>query len=48
MLQLDPESDFTAGGLPKVEVIEQMLEANITAEQRDEAWAKVQAETSGA
>jgi hypothetical protein len=44
ILQLDEATGFTTAGLPKVELLEEILETNISASQRDAAWAKVQAQ----
>lgn len=45
ILQLDPAKDYTNAGVPNVQAIELVLGTNINAKQRDEAWAKIQAET---
>ncbi len=39
---LDPEKDFTKDGSPKVDVIESLLEENISADMRDKAWEQFQ------
>ena len=47
---LDPAKDFGKNGKPNVEALEDLLDANITAAQRDEAWEifqKEQAEENG-
>jgi hypothetical protein len=47
---LDPAKDFGKNGKPNVEALEDLLDANITAAQRDEAWdvfQKEQAEENG-
>lgn len=48
ILQLDEATGFTTAGLPKVELLEEILETNISASQRDAAWAKIQAQTDPA
>jgi hypothetical protein len=47
---LDPAKDFGKNGKPNVDALEDLLDANITAAQRDEAWEiyqKEQAEENG-
>jgi hypothetical protein len=47
---LDPAKDFGKNGKPNVEALEDLLDANITAALRDEAWdvfQKEQAEENG-
>jgi hypothetical protein len=39
---LDPEKDFNKDGTPSVEVIESLLEVNISAALRDQAWEQFQ------
>jgi len=39
---LDPETDFTKDGSPKVEIIESLLEENISGDMRDKAWEQLQ------
>lgn len=41
---LDEEVDFTGSGAPSVEALEESLGFDVSASQRDEAWAKYQAE----
>jgi hypothetical protein len=44
---LDPAKDFGKNGKPNVEALEDLLDANITAAQRDEAWDVFQKEQAG-
>ena len=46
ILQLDEATGFTTAGLPKVELLEEILETNLSASQRDAAWAKIQAQST--
>ena len=41
---LDPEKDYGKSGKPNVDAIETMLEANISAALRDQAWEQVLAD----
>ena len=43
---LDPAKDFGKNGKPNVDAIEDLLDANITAAQRDEAWERFQKDQS--
>ncbi len=45
--QLDAQKDFK-DGVPNLKAIERVLKASVTAAQRDEAWAKVQADRKAA
>lgn len=45
---LDSEQDFGKSGKPNVDALEAVLDANITAEQRDKAWEIYQAELKDA
>ena len=38
---LDPETDYGKSGKPNVEAIETLLEANISADMRDQAWEEI-------
>lgn len=44
---LDPETDFTKDGSPKVDVIESLLEEDISADIRDKAWEQLQKDREG-
>jgi hypothetical protein len=39
---LDRDKDFTEGGKPEVKAIEALLDRNVTAAERDAAWAEYQ------
>lgn len=39
---LNPETDFGKSGKPNVDAIESVLEANISADMRDQAWEQFQ------
>jgi len=41
---LDPSKDYGKSGKPNVDAIETMLEANISADLRDQAWEQVLAD----
>ncbi len=43
---LDPAKDFGKNGKPNVDAIEDLLDANITAAQRDEAWERFRQDQS--
>jgi hypothetical protein len=43
---LDPKKDYGKNGVPDVKAIEKVLGVDITAEQRDNAWAQLEKETS--
>lgn len=43
---LDPAKDFGKNGKPNVEALEDLLDANVTASQRDEAWERYQKDQS--
>ena len=47
ILQLDPKKDYGKNGVPDVKAIEKILGVDITAQQRDLAWAELEKETSG-
>lgn len=41
--ELDPDSDFTANDVPKVDVLSEKLGFDVTAQQRDEAMSVIEA-----
>jgi hypothetical protein len=43
---LDPAKDYGKSGKPNVDAIETMLETNISADLRDQAWTQVLADRS--
>lgn len=45
--QLDEQKDFK-DGIPNLKAIERVLKAPVTAAQRDEVWAKIQADKKAA
>lgn len=46
ILQLDPKKDYGKDGIPNVKPIEKILGVTITSEQRDNAWAQLEKDTS--
>jgi len=47
VMDRDNELQFTAQGIPRVEALEKLLGYPITAEQRSEAWAKIEESEAG-